>query len=179
MGATGATGPTGPTGATGPQGTPGIVGLEGKSCPSGEVVTGFSATGELNCTTVAVGSACPANSKLTFNITASQSAGLYAWPGGSETLALPGNASCTVTVHRPSGSIATLGDIAGADRWEVTGMTGFTSTNGGVVSPTSCFGSLNHVAETINNRPACTDAAIDTVFGTAEGGASSFVVTGS
>jgi hypothetical protein len=142
-------------------------------------VTGFNAAGDLNCTPVSVGPTCPANSTLTFNITASPVAGLFSWPGGTQTLALPGNSGCTVTVVRPSGSIATLGSIAGSDRWAVTGMTGFTSTDGGVVSPTSCFGSLNFVAPTINNRPACTDAAVDLVFGTAEGGASSFVVKAS
>jgi hypothetical protein len=142
-------------------------------------VTGFNATGELICTAVSVGPTCPANSKLTFNITASVVAALYSWPGGTQTLALPGNPGCTVTVARPSGSIATLGSIEGADGWAVTGMTGFTSTDGGVVGATSCFGSLNFVAATINNRPACTDAAVDTIFGTAEGGASSFVVTAS
>jgi hypothetical protein len=128
---------------------------------------------------VNVGPTCPANSTLTFSITASPSAGLYSWPGGTQTLALPGNPGCTITVARPSGSIATLGNIAGADRWQVTGMTGFTSNNGGVVGPTQCFGTLNQVAATINNRPACTDAAIDNVFGTATGGASSFTVTAS
>jgi hypothetical protein len=178
-GPAGPTGATGDTGATGPQGVPGNLALAGKSCPSGEVVTGFNAAGELNCTTVSVGPTCPATSTLTFNITASPSAGLYSWPGGSETRAVPGSPGCSVTVVRPSGSIATLGDIAGADRWAVTGMQGFTSTNGGVVGATSCFGSLNFVAATINNRPACTDAAIDPVFHTAEGGASSFVVTAS
>jgi hypothetical protein len=58
-------------------------------------------------------------------------------------------------------------------------MTGFTSNNGGVVGPTQCFGSLNFVAPTQNNRPACTNAAVDPIFGTALGGASSFVVTAS
>jgi Collagen triple helix repeat (20 copies) len=190
-GDTGATGPQGPagpqgppgpkgdTGATGPQGVPGNLALAGKSCPSGEVVTGFNAAGDLICAPVSVGPTCPANSTLTFNITASPVAGLYSWPGGTQTLALPGSAGCTVTVVRPSGSIATLGSVAGSDRWAVTGMTGFTSTNGGVVSPTSCFGSLNFVAPTINNRPACTNAAVDPIFGTALGGASSFVVTAS
>ena len=178
-GAQGPAGPKGDTGATGPQGVPGNLALAGKSCPSGEVVTGFDAAGDPTCTSVSVGPACPANSTLTFTITASPSAGLYSWPGGTHTLALPGNPGCTVTVAQPSGSIATLGDIAGSDRWAVTGMTGFASNNGGVVGPTQCFGSLNFVAATINNRPACTNAAVDTVFGTAEGGASSFVVTAS
>jgi hypothetical protein len=126
---------------------------------------------------VNVGPTCPANSTLTFNITAVQSAGLYAWPGGTQTLALPGNSGCTITVARPSGSIATLGDIAGADRWQVTGMTGFTTNNGGVVGPTQCNGTLNFVAATINNRPACTNATITPPL--ASGGASSFVVTAS
>jgi hypothetical protein len=142
-------------------------------------VTGFDAAGDLICAPVNVGATCPANSAITFNITASPVVGLYSWPGGTQTLALPGSPGCTVTVARPSGSIATLGSIAGSDRWAVTGMTGFTSTNGGVVSPTACFGSLNFVAPTINNRPACTNAAVDPVFGTALGGASSFVVTAS
>jgi collagen triple helix repeat protein len=181
-GATGATGPQGPkgdTGATGPQGIAGNLALAGKSCPSGQVMTGFDASGNPTCTSVSVGPNCPANSTLTFTISASPSAGLYAWPGGTQTLALPGNSGCTVTVARPSGSIATLGDIAGADAWAVTGMTGFTSNDGGTVGPTQCFGSLNAVAPTINKRPACTDAAIDPLFGTAEGGASSFVVKAS
>jgi hypothetical protein len=140
-------------------------------------VTGFDATGELICTPVNVGPTCPANSTLTFNITASPVAGLYQWPGGTQTLALPGSPGCTVTVVRPSGSIATLGSVIGTDRWAVTGMTGFTTTNGGVVGPTSCFGILNFVAPTINNRPACTNATVTPPF--ASGGASSFVVTAS
>jgi hypothetical protein len=187
-GATGAQGPAGPTGpagpkgdtgatgATGPQGVPGNLALAGKSCPSGEVMTGFDAAGNPACTTVSVGPTCPANSTLTFTISASVVNALYQWPGGSQTLALPGNSGCTVTVHRPAGSIANLGSID-PDGWAVTGMTGFTSTDGGVVGPTQCFGSLNAVAPTQNNRPACTDAAVDNVFGTAEGGASTFVVT--
>ncbi len=186
-GATGAQGPAGPvgpagpkgdTGATGPQGVPGNLALAGKSCPSGEVMTGFDAAGDPACTTVSVGPTCPANSTLTFTITASPVNALYSWPGGSQTLALPGNSGCTVTVHRPAGSISLLGTVD-PDGWSVTGMTGFTSTDGGVVGATQCFGSLNFVAATDANRPACTDAAVDTVFGTAEGGASTFVVTAS
>ena len=177
-GATGAQGPKGDTGATGPQGVPGNLALAGKSCPSGEVVTGFDAAGNPTCTTVSVGPTCPANSTLTFTITASPVAALFSWPGGTETLALPGNSGCTVTVHRPGGSIATLGNID-PDGWAVTGMTGFTSNNSGVVGPTQCFGTLNFVAPTQNNRPACTNAAVDTVLHTAEGGGSSFVVTAS
>jgi hypothetical protein len=122
---------------------------------------------------------CPATSTLTFTITATPVAGLFHWPGGTQTLAVVGSPGCTVTVARPSGSIATLGSVIGSDRWAVTGFTGFTSTNGGVVGPTSCFGSLNFVAPTINNRPACTNALVETVFHTAEGGASSFAVTAS
>jgi hypothetical protein len=140
-------------------------------------VRGFDADGELICTPVIVAPACPATSTLTFTITATPVAGLYHWPGGTQTLAVVGSPGCTVTVARPSGSIATLGSVIGTDRWAVTGFTGFTSTNGGVVGPTSCFGTLNFVAETINNRPACTNAAVDPVFGTALGGASSFAVT--
>jgi hypothetical protein len=178
-GATGATGAAGATGATGPQGVPGNLALAGKSCPSGEFVTGFDSAGNLICAPVSVAPACPADSVLTFHITAIEEAGLFAWPGNTQTLAVPEHPGCTVTVARPSKSIATLGSIAGSDGWEVTGMTGFTHTDGGVVGPTECFGSLNLVAATINNRPACTDAAIDFVLGTAEGGASSFVVTAS
>lgn len=177
-------GPAGPQGATGPQGPAGPEGpagegieLKGKSCPSGQVVRGFDAAGELICTPVSVAPACPATSTLTFTISASPVAGLYHWPGGTQTLAVVGSPGCTVTVARPSGSIATLGSVIGSDRWAVTGMTGFTSTNGGVVGPTGCFGSLNFVAQTINNRPACTNATVTPPF--ASGGASSFVVTAS
>jgi hypothetical protein len=162
--------PAGPQGPAGPS-------LAGKSCPSGQVVTGFDAASDLICAPVNVGATCPANSAITFNITASPVAGLYSWPGGTQTLALPGNPGCTITVARPSGSIATLGSVAGSDGWAVTGMTGFTSNNGGVVSPTQCFGSLNFVAATINNRPACTNATVTPPL--ASGGASSFVVTAS
>jgi hypothetical protein len=126
---------------------------------------------------VSVGATCPATHTFTFTITATPVAGLFHWPGGTQTLAVPGSTGCTVTVVRPSGSIATLGSVIGTDRWAVTGMTGFTSTNGGVVGPTQCFGTLNFVAATINNRPACTNALVETVFGTALGGASSFAVT--
>jgi hypothetical protein len=45
------------------------------------------------------------------------------------------------------------------------------------VGPTSCFGLINAVAPTINNRPACTNATVTPPF--ASGGASSFVVTAS
>lgn len=178
-GTTGPQGAQGPRGATGPQGVPGNLALAGRSCPSGEVVAGFNATGDLICVQVATGPTCPASSTLTFNITAVVIAALYNWPGGTQTLALPGNPGCTITVARPSGSIATLGSIAGSDRWAVTGMTGFTTNNGGVVGATACFGTLNFVAPTINNRPACTNAAVDPIFGTALGGASSFTVTAS
>jgi Collagen triple helix repeat (20 copies) len=180
-GDTGATGPQGPAGAQGPAGPQGPAGegieLKGKSCPSGQVVRGFDAAGELICTPVSVAPACPATHTFTFTISAAPVSGLFHWPGGTQTLAVVGNPGCTVTVVRPSGSIATLGSVIGSDRWAVTGMTGFTSTNGGVVGPTGCFGSLNFVAPTINNRPACTNALVETVFGTALGGASSFAVT--
>jgi hypothetical protein len=83
-----------------------------------------------------------------------------------------------VTVARPSGAIDILGGTAGSDGWAVTAFTGFTGTDGGVVGGTSCFGTLNFVETTMFNRPACSNAAIDPVFHTAEGGASSFVVTG-
>ena len=132
--------------------------------------------GELICTPISVTPACPASSTLTFTITATPVSGLYHWPGGTQTLSVVGNPGCTVTVARPSGSIANLGSVD-PTRWAVTGFTGFTGTNGGIVGPTSCFGSLNFVAATINNRPACTNAAIDPVFNTALGGASSFTVT--
>jgi hypothetical protein len=142
-------------------------------------VRGFDAAGELICTPVSVAATCPATHTFTFTIVATPVAGLYHWPGGTQTLAVPGSPGCTVTVARPSGSIATLGSIIGTDRWAVTGFTGFTGTNGGVVGPTQCFGTLNEPAPTINNRPACTNALVETVFGTATGGASSFVVTAS
>ena len=132
--------------------------------------------GELICTPMSVTPACPASSSLTFTITATPVSGLYHWPGGTQTLSVVGNPGCTVTVARPSGSIANLGSVD-PTRWAVTSFTGFTGTNGGIVGPTSCFGSLNFVAATINNRPACTNAAIDPVFNTALGGASSFAVT--
>ena len=162
QGATGATGPQGPAGPQGPQGEPGILGLAGKSCPGGQVVRGFDAAGELICTPISVAPACPASSTLTFTISATVVAALYHWPGGTQTLAVPGSPGCTVTVARPSGSIANLGSVD-PTRWAVTGMTGFTGTNGGIVGPTSCFGALNFVAATINNRPACTNASVITV----------------
>ena len=180
QGPAGPAGPAGPQGATGPQGPAGEgIQLKGKSCPSGQVVRGFDAAGELICTPVSVAPTCPTTHTFTFTITATPVSGLFHWPGGTQTLAVPGSPSCTVTVVRPSGSIATLGSVIGTDRWAVTGMTGFTSTNGGVVGPTQCFGTLNFVAQTINNRPACTNALVETVFGTATGGASTFAVTAS
>jgi Collagen triple helix repeat (20 copies) len=169
-------GPAGPQGATGPQGPPGEgINLKGQSCPMGQVVRGFDAEGDLICTPVSVAPACPTTSTLTFTISATPVVGLYHWPGGTQTLSVVGSPGCTVTVARPSGSIATLGNVLGADRWEVTGFTGFTSHNNGVVGPTGCFGLLNAVAATINNRPACTNATVTPPF--ASGGASSFVVT--
>ena len=139
-GATGATGPTGPAGPpgpagpqgpTGPQGIPGEgINLKGKSCPSGQVVRGFDPAGELICTPISVAPACPASSSITFTITASPVSGLYHWPGGTQTLSVVGNPGCTVTVARPSGSIANLGSVD-PTRWAVTGFTGFTSTNAG------------------------------------------------
>src|SRR4029453_5833408 len=140
---------------------------------------GFDTAGELICTPVSVGPTCPPSSTFTFTITAVPVPGLFQCPGGTQTLAVAGSSGCAVTVLRPRGSIAPLGSVIGTDRWAVTGMTGFTSTNGGVVGPTSCFGTLNFVAPTINNRPACTNALVETIFGTALGGASSFIVTAS
>ena len=124
---------------------------------------GVDTAGELICTPISVAPACPATSTITFTITASVVSGLYHWPGGTQTLAVPGSPGCTVTVARPSGSIANLGSVD-PTRWAVTAMTGFTGTNGGIVGPTSCFGALNFVADTINNRPACTNASRDSVF---------------
>jgi len=158
-GATGAPGIPGPKGATGPAGTNVAA---GEACPSGQFVTSFDSSGNINCaaptTTTA---ACPANSQLTFQVTGSPAgdlAGLQYWPGGVETQSVPGYPNCSVTVALPAGVI---NDAPGTNGWSVTSWTGFTSASGVVALPScgvgSAFGTPS--SPSVNGTyPTCSDA---------------------
>ena len=179
-GETGAAGPAGATGATGPQGPAGPAGTNvaaGHACPAGQFVTGFTANGDLACAapSTTTTTACPANSQLTFSVTGSPAgalAGLQSWPGGTETLAVPGLPGCTVTVQKPAGTISNLTGTG----WSVLSWTGFTSASGVVQEPScgsgSAFGTPSYPG--INgNYPTCSDGLdVDTSTDT-------FVVTAS
>jgi hypothetical protein len=178
-GATGAQGPAGPTGAQGPAGPQGPAGTNvaaGKSCPSGDYVSGFDSSGNLICQPLTPTPACPANSTLTFSVTSSPSADLEYWPGGQQTLALPGYPGCSVTVDSPSNTpISNIGGTAGTTGWSIVSETGFTSSSGTVDNP-GCNGDLSASSVTGGNYPTCSNAS--TIF---EGGHSTdqFVVTAS
>jgi len=156
-------GDTGPQGPAGPQGPPGMS-VAGQSCANGQSVTGFDDSGNIICS-----SGCPSG-KLTFHIVSSPSNTIENWPGGTQTQS--SGANCSVTVRRPSGSIALIGGTTGVDAWEILSKTGWVSATGSVQQPICRgFASLPSV---VNNRPTCSNAS--TVF---ESGPSEddFVVT--
>ena len=109
-------GPTGPPGPAGPQGPAGPS-LASQMCPTGEFVTGVSASGNIICS-----SSCPSG-ELTFHITSVVVATLHNWPG--RTVTQNSSAGCSVTVSRPSGNIS-----VGSNAWEIVSTTGFNSANG-------------------------------------------------
>ena len=163
MGDTGATGPkgdTGDTGATGPQGPQGPPGpqgpagtdVAGQKCAAGESVTGFDDSGNIICS-----AGCPSG-QLTFHIISSPSDTIENWPGGTQTQS--SGSGCSVTVRRPSGSIALIGGTAGVDSWSIVSKTGWVSASLSVQTPT-CRGFLA-VGSVSNDRPTCTNAS--TVF---------------
>ena len=173
-GATGPQGPIGPTGATGATGKTGPAGpagtnvAAGTSCPSGEFLTGFSSTGAIICATVATTTTttppatCPANTQFTFTTTGSPSgdtAGLQNWPGGSLTLSLPSDPSCSVTVEQPAGVINAVPYTNG---WQISSVQGFTSASGSTELPSCGSGSFAGTASyptiTNGNYPTCSDA---------------------
>lgn len=167
QGPTGATGATGPQGIQGPKGNTGPAGTNvaaGQTCPSGQFVNGFSSGGDIICaapTTTTTASACPANSRLTFQVKGSpagDTAGLQYWPGGTQTMAVAGYSNCTVTVQAPAGVI---NDAPGTNGWSVLSWTGFTSASGVVELPScgsgSAFGTPS--SPSVNgNYPTCSDA---------------------
>jgi hypothetical protein len=150
-GATGATGPKGDTGATGPQGPAGTD-VAGQKCAPGGSVTGFDDSGNIICS-----AGCPSG-QLTFHIVSSPSDTIENWPGGTQTQSSgPG---CSVTVRRPSGSIALISGTAGVDSWSIVSKTGWVSASLSVQLPT-CRGFLA-APSVSNDRPTCTNAS--TVF---------------
>jgi hypothetical protein len=162
-GAPGPKGDTGPQGPAGPQGPPGTS-VAGQSCANGQSVTGFDDSGNIICS-----SGCPSG-RLTFHIVSSPSNTIENWPGGTQTQS--SGANCSVTVRRPSGSIALIGGTTGVDAWEILSKTGWVSATGSVQTPI-CRGFLS-APSVVNNRPTCSNAS--TVF---EAGPSEddFVVT--
>lgn len=173
QGVQGPTGPQGVKGATGAQGIPGPQGATGspgtnvaagESCPSGEFVSSFDASGHITCsapTTTTTGVSCPANSQLTFTVTGSPAgglAGLQSWPGGQETASLTGYPNCSVTVQVPAGVINAA---PGTNGWSVLSWSGFTSASGVVNLPNcgvgSTFGTPSN-ASVVGNYPTCSDA---------------------
>ena len=137
-------------GIRGPQGIPGIVGLEGKSCPAGTAVTGFSATGELECGRTTP--LCQPTTLTYFAIATWYGDENQLWPGGTVRL---GDDTCNVVVKIPSGSILDIGDLG--DRWEILSKTGYGSATLTVDTP-----HCNSVAAIPNvtlNRPSCSSAS--------------------
>jgi Collagen triple helix repeat (20 copies) len=159
-GATGATGPQGlkgDKGDTGPQGPPGAQGppgtdVAGQMCNAGESVTGFDASGNIICS-----AGCPSG-QLTFHIVSHSADTIENWPGGVETQS--SGPDCSVTVGKPSGSIALIGGTAGVDAWTILSKKGWVSASLSVQTPT-CRGFLA-LASVSNNRPTCSNAS--TVF---------------
>jgi hypothetical protein len=159
-GATGATGPKGDTGATGPKGDTGATGpqgpagtdVAGQKCAAGESVTGFDDSGNIICS-----AGCPSG-QLTFHIVSSPIDTIENWPGGTQTQS--SGSGCSVTVRRPSGSIALIGGTAGVDSWAIVSKTGWVSASLSVQNPI-CRGFLA-VPSVSNDRPTCTNAS--TVF---------------
>jgi len=95
------------------------------------------------------------------------------WPGGSETLSVPGDSACSVTVTEPSGDISTLGGTGGVTGWSITSNTGFTSVSGTVKDP-SCNSVASLVSGLYDSYPSCT---VDYANGSAS--TDDFVVTAS
>jgi hypothetical protein len=161
QGPAGPAGPPGATGATGPQGPPGMNVAAGQTCPTGQFVRGFDATGHIICAApTPPPPACPATS-LTFHIVSVHDAsGLFElWPG--TTLTQSPVAGCSVTVKAPSGNISLVGGTAGVDGWTVVSKTGYVQANGTVQTPV-CNSLAAIGSVTANNRPTCSNSS--TVF---------------
>ncbi len=163
-GAKGDTGATGPQGATGAQGPAGPNGAVGTSCPTGQMVSGFDQSGAIICSNIPTTSLCPTSGTYTFNITSAPT-GLpiftipteYEWSGGTQTVNIGNNPSCSITVSAPSGDIAVIGSLG--DGWTVNSWTGFSSVTG-VVQPPICNSLLALSSGTASNRPSCSSGLI-------------------
>lgn len=126
VGPSGPAGPQGPAGETGPQGAAGTNVAAGESCPPGEFVTGFAASGAPTCADpLKPGPVCPSNPDFFFTVTSYVKDGLEWWPGGTQTMALEGHPECSVTVTEPTGAISNP-DVATTEGWKVA-WTGWTS----------------------------------------------------
>ena len=189
VGATGPIGPTGPVGATGPagatgavgatgprgpSGASGITGLEGMSCPSGQSVTGFDASGKIICSGAAA--ACTTH-VFTFSMMSSPGGETTGadWPGLSVTMTDPADSNCGVTVGEPSGNISLVGTLG--DAWHVISNTGYTScsptngeSNSGVFEP-DCSGlnaevfgaAVPAMPNVTSGRPSCSTSVCPVV----------------
>jgi hypothetical protein len=115
-------------------------------------VTGIDASGAIVCS-----AGCP-STVFYFRIVSAPQNTIENWPGGTYTQTA--GAGCSVTVRAPSGSIALLAGLPGADAWVVVAKTGFVSASGAALTPT-CGGYLA-TASVTSNRPTCSNAS--TVF---------------
>jgi len=105
---------------------------------------------------------CPASSTLTATVTSSPAATLEYWPGGQQTLTLPGHPGCTVTVANPSHTpISNIGGTAGTAGWVIVSKTGFYSASGAVSLP-ACRSFAAGASVTGGSYPTCSNAS--TVF---------------
>lgn len=97
------------------------------------------------------------------------------WPGGTQTLSLPGHPGCTVTVDRPLGQISDIGGTAGTHGWSIISKAGFTSASGNVDNP-ACNGFLSISSVTADNYPTCSNSS---TVGESGHSGDQFVVTAS
>jgi hypothetical protein len=151
------------------------------SCPSGQSVTGFDASGKIICSGATA--SCTTH-VFTFSMSSSQAGATTQanWPGMNETMTDPNNNNCGVTVAEPSGNIDLVGTLG--DAWHIVSNTGYTSctgTNGvngdGVFNPdcsqfgTGAFPSFPNVT---SGRPSCSSGVCDvgTIFCQGDGIAS-------
>lgn len=129
----------------------------GEQCDDGNTTNGDGCSSA--CQIVAP-PACSSQS-FTFNMTSSNGGTftIAEWPGGTETKSQ--NASCTVTVKRPSDDVSIVGNLG--DKWQVTSFTGFSSCFGiggedsnGVATP-NCSGLTASAGFVQDGRPSCTN----------------------
>ncbi|BDC49106.1 hypothetical protein F183_A14220 [Bryobacterales bacterium F-183] len=151
--AIGAQGPKGEPGAPGLKGESGLLAIAGKSCPAGAFLTGFTANGDLVCSSSTSTPLCQAVGARNIPMVDSTTVNsLHNWPGG--TMFFYFGPGCEVTVSIPSGNISNLS----GDSWGIAGKGNFSSCT--ITAQVPKCGSVGATARVLSNgRPYCSSSA--------------------